>query len=157
VRGSIVQQIAVFDRVIRRLVKGNDTARRLMSVPSIGPVVALAFMSTIDDPQRFSHARDVGAYFGLTPKRYQSGELDLAGRISKCGDGFMRTCLYEAAGVLLTKVQRWSPLKAWGVRLMRRVGAKKAKVAVARKLAVILFRIWKDGTKFQWTKEAEMA
>ena len=157
VRDSLVQQIAVFDRVIRRLVKGDDTARRLMSVPSVGPVVALAFMSTIDDPQRFSHARDVGAYFGLTPKRYQSGELDLAGRISKCGDGFMRTCLYEAAGVLLTKVKRWSPLKAWGVRLMKRVGAKKAKVAVARKLAVILFRIWKDGTKFQWTQEAEMA
>ena len=157
VRDSLVQQIAVFDRVIRRLVKGDDTARRLMSVPSIGPVVALAFMSTIDDPQRFSHARDVGAYIGLTPKRYQSGELDLAGRISKCGDGFMRTCLYEAAGVLLTKVKRWSPLKAWGVRLMKRVGAKKAKVAVARKLAVILFRIWKDGTKFQWTQEAEMA
>ena len=157
VRDSLVQQIAVFDRVIRRLVKGDDTARRLVSVPSVGPVVALAFMSTIDDPQRFSHARDVGAYFGLTPKRYQSGELDLAGRISKCGDGFMRTCLYEAAGVLLTKVKRWSPLKAWGVRLMKRVGAKKAKVAVARKLAVILFRIWKDGTKFQWTQEAEMA
>ena len=101
-------------------------------------------------------ARDVGAYLGLTPKRYQSGELDLSGRISKCGDGFMRNCLYEAAGVLLTKVQRWSPLKAWGVRLMKRLGAKKAKVAVARKLAIILFRIWKDGIEFQWTKEAAM-
>jgi transposase len=157
VRDSLVQQIAELDRVIRRLVKGDDTVRRLMSVPGVGPVVSLAFMSTIDDPQRFSRARDVGAYLGLTPKRYQSGELDLAGRISKCGDGFMRTCLYEAAGVLLTKVKRWSALKAWGVRLMKRVGAKKAKVAVARKLAIILFCMWKDGTEFQWTKAAAMA
>jgi transposase len=157
VRDSLVQQIAAFDRIIRRLAKGDDTSRRLMSVPGVGPVVSLAFRCTIDDPQRFARARDVGAYLGLTPKRYQSGELDLSGRISKCGDGFMRTCLYEAAGVLLTKVQRWSPLKAWGVRLMKRVGAKKAKVAVARKLAIILFRIWKDGTEFQWTKEAAMA
>jgi transposase len=157
VRDGLVQQIAVFDRVIRRLAKGDDTTRRLMTVPSVGPVVAVAFMSTIDDPERFSHARDVGAYLGLSPKRYQSGKLDLAGRISKCGDGFMRTCLYEAAGVLLTKVQRWSPLKVWGARLMKRVGANKAKVAVARKLAIILFRIWKDGTEFQWTKETAMA
>jgi transposase len=99
----------------------------------------------------------VGAYLGLTPKRYQSGEVDLAGRISKCGDGFARTCLYEAAGVLLTRVERWSPLKAWGVRLMKRIGATKAKVAVARKLAVILHCIWTDGTEFWWTKEAATA
>jgi hypothetical protein len=88
--------------------------------------VALAYISGIDDPKRFTHARDVGAYLGLTPKRYQSGEVDLAGRISKCGDGFARTCLYEAAGVLMTRVERWSPLKAWGVRLMKRIGATKA-------------------------------
>jgi transposase len=157
VRDSVTEQIAALDRVIRQLAKGDETMRRLMTVPGVGPVVSLAFLATIDDPERFSRARDVGAYLGLTPKRYQSGELDLAGRISKCGDGFMRTCLYEAAGVLLTKVQRWSALKAWGVRLMKRVGAKKAKVAVARKLAIILFRIWKDGTEFQWTKEAAMA
>jgi transposase len=129
----------------------------LMTVPGVGPVVALAYISAIDDPQRFTHARDVGAYLGLTPKRYQSGEVDRAGRISKCGDGFVRTCLFEAAGVLLTRVDRWSPLKAWGVRLMKRVGATKAKVAVARKLAVILHRIWTDGTEFWWTKEAATA
>ena len=91
-----------------------------MTVPGVGPVVALAYMAVIDDPSRFGHARDVGAYLGLTPQRYQSGEVDLTGRISKYGDGFVRTCLYEAAGVLLTKVKRWSPLKAWGVRLMKR-------------------------------------
>ena len=97
VRDSLLQQIVVFDRAIRQLVKTDDTARRLMTVPGIGPVVALAYMSVIDDPKRFDHARDVGAYLGLTPQRYQSGEVDLTGRNSKCGDGFLRTCLYEAA------------------------------------------------------------
>jgi transposase len=145
------------ERLFRRLAKKDDTARRLMTVPGVGPVVALAYISVIDDPKRFNQARDVGAYLGLTPKRYQSGEVDLAGRISKCGDGFARTCLYEAAGVLLTRVERWSPLKAWGVRLMKRIGTTKAKVAVARKLAVILHRIWTDGTEFWWTKEAATA
>ena len=141
VRDNLLKQVAVFDRAIRRLAKTDDTARRLMTVPGVGPVVALAYMAVIDDPGRFGRARDVGSYLGLTPQRYQSGEVDLTGRISKCGDGFARTCLYEAAGVLLTRVRRWSPLKAWGVRLMKRVGAKKAKVAVARKLAVILHHI----------------
>ena len=122
--------------------------------PGVGPVVALAYIAVIDDPQRFHRSRDVSAYLGLTPKRYQSGEVDQVGRISKCGDGFARTCLYEAAGVLLTRVDRWSPLKAWGVRLMKRVGPTKAKVAVARKLAVILHRMWMDGTEFRWTKGA---
>jgi transposase len=157
VRDSLLKQIAAFDRAIQQLVKTDDTARRLMTVPGVGPVVALAYMSVIDAPGRFKHARDVGAYLGLTPQRYQSGEVDRAGCISKCGDGFLRTCLYEAAGVLLTKVKRWSPLKAWGVRLMKRVGARKAKVAVARKLAVILHCIWTDGTDFCWTREAATA
>jgi transposase len=152
VRDSLLEQIIVCDRAIRRLAKTDEAVRRLMTVPGVGPVVALAYIAVIDDPRRFPHSRDVGAYLGLTPKRYQSGEVDRAGRISKCGDGFARTCLYEAAGVLLTRVDRWSPLKAWGVRLMKRVGATKAKVAVARKLAVILHRMWIDGTEFRWTK-----
>jgi transposase len=157
VRDSLLEQITVCDRTIRRLAKKDEAARRLMTVPGVGPVVALAYIAVIDDPQRFPHSRDVGAYLGLTPKRYQSGEVDQAGRISKCGDGFARTCLYEAAGVLLTRVDRWSPLKAWGIRLMKRVGATKAKVAVARKLAVILHRMWIDGTEFRWTKGAVAA
>ncbi len=95
----------------------------------------------------------MGPYLGLMPRRHPSGEVDRQGRISKCGDGFTRKCLYEAATVLLTKVQRWSPLKAWGVRLAQRIGAKKARVAVARKLAVILRCIWSDGTQFWWTKQ----
>ena len=102
---------------------------------------------------RFKHARDVGPYLGLTPTRYQSGETDRQGRISKCGDTFTRTCLYEAAHVLLTRVQRFSPLKAWGMRLAKRIGGRKARIAVARKIAVILHCIWTDGTEFWWTRE----
>jgi len=153
VRRHVVIQISKLDREIGRIVRTDTTLRRFLTVPGVGPVTALAFLSTIDDPSRFRRARDVGPYLGLTPKRYQSGEMDRQGRISKCGDTFTRTCLYEAANVLLTKVQRWSPLKAWGVRVAKRVGAHKARVALARKLAVILRCIWVDGTQFWWTKE----
>jgi transposase len=99
----------------------------------------------------------VGAYLGLTPRRYQSGEVDHAGRISKCGDGLTRTYLFEAAGTLLTRVTKWSTLKAWGARLAKRVGINKARVAVARKLAVIMHRIWLDGTSFRWSDRQEAA
>jgi transposase len=157
VRRQVAAQISKLDREIGRIVRTDTTLRRFMTVPGVGPVTALAFLSTIDDPSRFRRARDVGPYLGLTPKRYQSGETDRQGRISKCGDTFTRTCLYEAANVLLTKVQRWSPLKAWGMRLAKRIGAQKARVAIARKLAVILRCIWMDGTQFWWTKETVMA
>jgi transposase len=153
VRRLVVVQIATLDRDIRRLTRREPVLKRLMTVPGVGPVTALAFLSTIDDPKRFKHACDVGPYLGLTPTRHQSGEVDRHGRISKCGDAFTRTCLYEAANVLLMKVQRFSPLKAWGTRLVQRIGAKKARVAVARKLAVVLHCIWVDGTEFWWTRE----
>jgi len=153
VREVAVAKVAVLDKEIR----ADPTLRRFMTVPGVGPVTALAFRSTIDEPDRFKRARDVGPYLGLTPRRYQSGETDRQGKISKCGDRFTRTCLYEAASVLLTKVQRWSPLKAWGTRLARRIGSKKARVAIARKIAVILQCIWTDGTEFWWTKEAAQA
>lgn len=158
VRRHVVAQVAALDRDIRRLVRREPILKRFMTVPGVGPITAVAFLSTIDDPERFKHARDVGPYLGLTPTRYQSGETDRHGRISKCGDAFTRTCLYEAANVLLTKVQRFSPLKAWGTRLVQRIGGKKARVAVARKIAVILHCIWTDGTEFWWTREeAKMA
>jgi transposase len=153
IRRHVASQIAAIDRDIRRLVRTEPTLRRLMTVPGVGPITALAFLSSIDDPSRFKHARDVGPYLGLTPTRYQSGETDRQGRISKCGDTFTRTCLYEAAHVLLTKVQRFSPLKAWGMRLAKRIGGRKARIAVARKMAVILHCIWTDGTEFWWTHE----
>ncbi|WP_206664851.1 IS110 family RNA-guided transposase [Dankookia rubra] len=158
VQRQVVAQIAALDRDIRHLVRSEPALKRFMTVPGVGPITALAFLSTIDDPERFKHARDVGPYLGLTPTRYQSGETDRHGRISKCGDAFTRTCLYEAANVLLTKVQQFSPLKAWGTRLVQRIGAKKARVVVARKIAVILRCIWVDGTEFWWTRqEAKMA
>jgi transposase len=158
VRRHVVLQVAALDRDIRRLVRGDGTLRRFMTVPGVGPITAIAFLSTIDDPARFPHARDVGPYLGLTPTRYQSGETDRQGRISKSGDAFTRTCLYEAANVLLTKVQRFSPLKAWGMRLAKRIGGKKARIAVARKIAIILQCIWTDGTEFWWTRaEAKSA
>ncbi len=126
-----------------------------MTVPGIGPIPALAFHSAVDDPTRFRRSRSVGAYFGLTPRRFASGEVDWSGRISKCGDAMVRSYLFEAAGVLLTRVAHWCTLKAWGHRLWKRIGFKKAKIAVARKLAVILHRMWRDGANFIWsTKEA---
>jgi len=157
VRRHVAAQIAKLDREIARIVRADTILCRFTSVPGVGPITAIAFLSAIDDPSRFRRARDVGPYLGLTPRRHQSGEVDRAGRISKCGDAFTRRCLYEAANVLLTKVQRWSPLKAWGVRLAKRVGGKKARIAIARKIAVILRCIWVDGTQFWWTKEAAVA
>jgi len=100
----------------------------LTSVPGVGPIVALSFIATIDDAERFRKAKDVGAYLGLTPRRYQSGETDWSGRISKRGDGTMRKLLYEAANILVHRVQQFSPLKAWAMRLMARKGLKKALV-----------------------------
>ena len=147
---QVEQQQAALDKRVRQEAKADETTRRLMSVPGVGVVTALAFRHTIDDPTRFRSAQAVGAYLGLTPRRKQSGDLDFNGRISKWGDRLMRTYLFEAASVLLHRTQRWSALKAWGTRLMKRIGAKKAKVAVARKIAIILHCIWTDGTSFEW-------
>ena len=110
---------------------------------------ALAARHTIDDPTRFRSAQTVGAYLGSTPRRKQSGAQDYNGRIAKWGDRLRRTYLFEAASVLLNRTQRLSALKAWGVRLMKRVGVKKAKVAVARTIAVVMHCIWTDGTCFE--------
>jgi transposase len=136
-------------------VRSDRLCRRLMTVPGVGPVVALTFRATVDQPQRFVRSKMVGAHFGLVPRRFQSGETDYDGKISKCGDAMMRTALYEAAQVLLTRTQKWSWLKAWGMQLARRRGGKKAIVALARRLAVILHRMWTDGTQFRWRKETD--
>jgi len=113
-----------------------------MSIPGVGVLAALAFVTAIDDPTKFSKSRSVDAYLGFTPRCYQSGEIDQNRGISKCGDGLVRTYLFEAAGTLLTRVEKWSTLKAWGLRLAKRSGIKKAKIAVARKLAVLMHRMW---------------
>ena len=154
-REAVERQIADLDRKVLRLARNNAQVRRFMTAPGVGPITALCFLATIDDPSRFKRSRSVGAYAGLTTRRYASGETDWTGRISKCGDKMLRSYLYEAANVLLTRVARWSALKAWGVRLAKRSGLRKAKVAVARKLAVILHRMWIEGTEFKWSsKEA---
>ena len=155
VRETVRREIAGLTRRLLAMARDNDESRRLMTVPGIGAINALAFCAAIDDPSRFRRSRSVGAYFGLTPRRHASGEVDWTGRISKCGDAMVRTYLFEAAGVLMTRVPHWCRLKAWGLRLAKRIGFKKARVAVARKLAVILHRMWRDGTDFIWsTKEA---
>jgi transposase len=137
------------------MAREDETARRLMTVPGIGVGTALTFRHTIDDPSRFRSAASVGAYLGLTPRRNQSGETDRNGRVSRWGDRLLRSYLFEAASVLLHRTKRWCALKACGHRLAKRVGSKKAQVAVARKLALILHCIWVDGTTFEWGREME--
>src|SRR5208282_5224712 len=140
---------------IRELVAGHATL--LMTAPGVGPIVGLTYASAIDDPGRFRSSKAVGAHFGLTPKKYQSGETDVTGRISKIGDGGVRTALYEAANVILTRPVKGSTLKSWGMRLAARAGMRKAKVALARKLAVVLHRMLADGTSFLADKAAAAA
>ena len=151
---AVDDQVAALERQLVRRARRHEVCHRLMTVPGVGPLTALAFVTTIDDPARFRRSSSVGAYLGLTPRRHQSGERDVSGRISKCGDRLTRSYLFEAANVLLTRVERWSSLKAWAIRLAKRSGAKKAKVALARKLAALLHRLWQDGTTFRWTTEA---
>jgi len=154
-RQAIEQQTEDLDRKVLRLTRNDAQVRRFMSVPVSARSLRSGFKATIDDPTRFKRSRSVGAYVGLTTRRHASGEIDWTGRISKCGDTMLRSYLFEAAGVLLTRVPKWSALKAWGMRLAKRNGLRKATVAVARKLAVILHRMWIDGTEFNWsTKQA---
>ena len=137
--------------------RGNAACRNFMSSPGVGPVTALAYMSGVDDPARFAKSRNVGVHFGLTPRLYQSGEIERSGRISKCGDAMVRSLLFEAALSLLTRTKKWSALKSWGLRVAARRGMRRAVVAVARRLAVILHRMWVDGTKFRWGRADETA
>jgi hypothetical protein len=122
-----------------------------MTVPGVGALVAITFKSAVDDPHRIKKSKAAGALFGLTPKKYQSGELDVTGGITRIGDQMVRSTLYEAAHTLLSRLTRFSALKKWGLDVAKRRGLKRAKVAVARKLAVILHRMWIDGTTFRWT------
>ena len=145
---AIEGQLARLDDRLKELARRSPVCWRLMSVPGVGPIVALAFMAAIEDVGRFDRMRDIGVYLGLTPKRYQSGETDVGLGISHQGDAMARHYLYEAANVLLTTVRSPSALKSWGLKLVKRRGPKRARVAVARKLAAVLGRIWKDGTHF---------
>jgi transposase len=153
VRRVMRQQFAVLHKMLLDTVRDDPVCRRLMTAPGVGAVVALTYRATIDQPQRFVHSRAVGAHVGLTPKRYQSGEIDYDGGVSKCGDALLRTMLYEAAQTMLTRAKKWSWLKAWGMRVAQRRGIRRAIVAVARRLAVVLHRMWVDGTEFRWSKD----
>jgi transposase len=152
VRRVLREQTAVLHRRVLAVVRDDAVCRRLMTVPGVGPVVALTFRATVDVPARFRNSKAVGAVFGLTPCKYQSGESDRTGAISKCGDEMMRVMLYEAAQIMLVRSTKWSWLKAWAVQIAKRCGMKKAIVALARRLAVIMHRIWVDGTEFRWTR-----
>ncbi len=146
---AIEMQVAAMDTLVRAIVQKSKPCWHLTSVPGVGPITALAFMATIEDPDRFSSNRDVGSYLGLTPRRYQSGERDITLGISRQGDAMARHYLYEAANCLLTTVRSRSALKSWGLGLVKRLGAKKARTALARKLAVVLLRLWKSETHFE--------
>lgn len=150
---TMLDQLACLTKQVLAIARREDVCRRLMSVPGVGPITALAFRATIDGPDRFKRSRDVGAHLGLTPARYQSGETDIQGRISRCGDELARTSLYEAAHTLLVRSKKWSSLRAWGMKVAKARGMARARVAVARKLAVILHRMWSDQTEFRFGKE----
>jgi transposase len=157
VRQVIREQLGILHRRLLAIVRDDDVCRRLMTIPGVGPVVALTFCVTVDIPARFRNSKAVGAVFGLTPAKYQSGENDRTGAISRCGDEMMRMMLYEAAQSMLVRSAKWSWLKAWAIKIARHRGMKKAIVALARRLAVIMHRMWVDGTEFRWTREVAVA
>ncbi len=157
VRRVLRDQLAILHRSLLAIVRDDEVCRRLMSIPGIGPVVALTFRASVDVPARFKNSKAVGAAFGLTPSKYQSGEINRPGAISKCGDEMVRAMLYEAAHIMLVRSTRWSWLKAWAMKIAKKRGMKKAIVALARRLAVVMHRMWMDGTEFQRTREGAVA
>lgn len=143
-------QIARTTRQLAAQAAADPVTARLMTAPGVGPITALVFKSSIEDPERFSRGEDAGAFAGLAPRRNQSGERDVRGRISRAGDPMLRRALYEAANVLLGRVKRPCALRDWGKALAETKGTKRARVAVARKLAVLLHRLWLSETDFRW-------
>jgi transposase len=156
-REAMWREFAKLHREVLAIVKEDQVCRRLMTVPGVGAVVSLTYKAAVDDPGRFKRSKSVGAFFGLTPKRYQSGETDVTGGITRVGDASVRTALHDAANALLTRGTRFSALKRWAVDVAKRRGMRRAKVALARKLATVLHRIWADGTEFVWGKEKTAA
>jgi transposase len=157
VRRVLREQVGILHSRLLAIVRDDDVCRRLMTVPGVGPVVALTYRATVDVPARFRNSKAVGAVFGLTPAKHQSGEVDRTGAISRCGDEMMRMMLYEAAQIVLVRSAKWSWLKAWAMKIARHRGMKKAIVALARRLAVIMHRIWVDGTEFRWARDVVAA
>ncbi len=157
VRDTLRRQYLTLHRMVMAAVLRSPVCRRLMTVPGVGPIVALTYATGVDDPSRFRRSRDVGPHFGLVPRKYASGEIDHNLSISKSGDTLVREALFQAAQVLMWRVGRWSALKAWGMQIAKRRGMRRATVAVARKLGVIMHRIWVDDVDFRWSREAAVA
>jgi transposase len=152
-RGTLLTEVSKLHKAILRIARADGVCVRLMTAPGVGALTALTFKTAIDDPRRIAKSRDVGPLFGLTPGRYQSGETDIIGRITKVGDVMVRTALFEAATVMLTRSTKKSRLKAWALDVAKRRGTKRAIVALARKLGVVLHRMWVDLTEFRFAKE----
>ncbi|MCC5972313.1 MAG: IS110 family transposase [Pararhodobacter sp.] len=151
VRAGLRAELAGLERLLRELAKEDPACRLMMTMPGVGPVVALTVKSAIDDPGRFRSSKDVGPWAGLTPGRYQSGEVDVVGAITRAGDVGLRTALYQAATVMM-HLGKPSWLKAWGIQVARRRGTKRAVVAMARRIGVVLHRMWMNGTEFRFTR-----
>jgi transposase len=156
-RAGLQTEYAKLHKTMLAIVRKDQVCRRLMTTPGVGPVVAITFKTAVDDPTRVAKSKAVGALFGLTPKKYQSGETNVTGGITRVGDEMVRTALYEAANILLSRVTRFSALKRWAMDVLKRRGTKRAKVALARKIGVILHRMWLDGTTFRWSKTEQAA
>jgi transposase len=150
-RATLWDEFTKLHREMLKIARADKVCHRLMSTPGVGALVALTYRSAVDDPARFGRSRTVGAYFGLTPKKYQSGETDRDGGVTKVGDAMVRTALFEAAHIMLTRATRFSNLKRWALDVAQRRGMKRAKVALARKLGVVLHRMWVDATDFRWS------
>lgn len=147
---AIESQLRASNRLLEGRAAADPACSRLMSVPGVGPITALTFTASVEDPRRFARSEDIGAYAGLVPRRSQSGERDVQGHISKAGDSMLRKSLYEAANIILCRVQRPFALQKWGQRIAEAKGNRRARVAVARKLAVLLHSLWLNETEFRW-------
>jgi transposase len=156
-RAALKAEYERLHKAVLAIVREDVVCRKLMTVPGVGPLVAITYKSAMDDPTRIAKSKAAGALFGLTPKKYQSGEKDMTGGITRAGDEMVRTALYEAANVLLSRITRFSKLKRWGMDVAKRRGSKRAKVALARKIAVILHRMWVDGTTYRWSEAKPIA
>ena len=148
-RSAVLSAVASIDADMKRMARGSDACRRLMTIPGVGYLTALAFTAAVDGPARFRRSRDMGAYLGLVPRRYQSGEVDYTGGISKCGDRRVRTLLYEAANVMLTRYKKDLKLKDWALAIAKRSTMRKARIALARRLAIIMHAMLRHGTEFK--------
>jgi len=148
-RNAVLKAIAAINGDLKGLVRSSEACQRLMTIPGVGQLTALAFVAAIDEPERFRRSRDVGAYFGLVPRRYQSGEIDYTGSISKCGDRRLRTLLYEAANVMLTRYKPPLKLKDWALAIAKRSTMRKARIALARRLTIIMHAMLRHGTEFK--------